>query len=145
MKKIVFITLFAMITTVTAQAKQVEFESKFNTAYGCYGGLLSPAHITADLGKNSSQGEYGVFVRVNCSVDGTDDSRRRDGFSFFFRPVDGEIKREANSLFLVDAHGKTRLADKRLIGWRMVPGIELVKHVERQKRQYMVDVSIRIN
>ena len=57
MKKIVFITLFAMITTVTAHAKQVEFESKFNTAYGCYGGLLTPVQITADLGKNSSQGK----------------------------------------------------------------------------------------
>ena len=144
MKKIICLTLFAMMITVTAQAKLVELEAKFNTAHGCYGGIMTNTNVNAILGKSSSPGDYGVFVRVECRVD-DGDKRRMKTFTFFFRPVDGEIKREGDSLYLFDANGTTRLANKSFIGWKTVPGVELLKHVQKEKRRYIVDVSIQID
>lgn len=144
MKKIICLALFAIMLTVTAQAKVVEFDSRFDTPHGCNVGLLMNTYVYANLGKIPIPGDYGVFVRVDCMVD-DDHGLTMGNFTFFFRPVDGEIKRKGDSLYMVDADGTTRIADKIFLGWKTVPGVELVKHFQNIEGRHVVDVSLEIN
>ena len=141
MRKIICLFFFAMAYTAVAHAKVVELESKNNIAPAATG--LGITTISTDLGRSSSPGDYGVFVRVEANAD--DENTGTTTNTFFFRPVDGEIKRDGDSLYMVDKDGTTRIADKRIIGWKTVPGVKLLKHVQRENRRLTVDVPIQIN
>jgi hypothetical protein len=141
MKRIVCLTLLLMMVTVTAQAKLIEMEAKANTAHGCRNSIMTTTNVTASFGKIPSPGDYGVFIRVSCRADNGDNQRGMETFTFFFRPVHGEIKRDGDFLYIVDADGTTRLAKKSWTGWKTVPGVKLLKRFQGS----IVDVSIQID
>ena len=145
MKKIIYIVVFVMMTAAAAQAKVVEMEGKFNTVHGYHNDIMSFTTVSADFGKIPIPGDYGVFIRVRTKVDGPDDSMRMETFTFFFRPVDGEIIRDGDSLYLVDADGTTRIAEKWFIFWKASPGVSLVKHFQGETGRGSVGVSIQID
>ena len=145
MKRIICITLLTMIMTVTAQAKTIEMAAKYNTAWGCYNDIMGNSSINASLGTIPFTGEYGAFVLLRCQVDGADDKRRTQDFTFIFRSVAGKIKRDGDSLFYVDSDGGTRIAQKGFFSWKTVPGVALVSHVREGRGRFYVDLYIHID
>lgn len=145
MIKIFYLTIIAMMISVTAQAKLVEMESRFDTVHGYYNDAMKFTSAVLSFGKILFPGDYGVFISVRAPVDLPDDKRRTESFTFFFRPVDGEIERNGDSLYLVDADGTTKLAEKQFISWKTVPGVNLVKNVQEEWGRIVVDVSIQID
>lgn len=143
MKKIFYLTLLAIMIAVTAQARTVQLEARINNVHGCGSGISSITNVSPNFGKSSSSDDYGVLARVECRLD--IDKRQVNTSTFFFRPVDGEIIRDGDSLYLDDANGRTKLADKRLIGWKPVPGVKFLRHFQKEKKHYIVDVSIQID